>query len=78
MGYLQKIGDSWIEIHDSQDVVEWIMEFVILFLLLFIIGTPMYFGLFALWQMEYAWKSYFIFNGLFSLFGYLYVKLKSD
>ncbi len=78
MGYLQKIGDSWIEIHDSQDVVEWITEFVVLFSLLFIIGTPMYFGLFALWQMEYAWKSYFIFNGLFSLFGYLYVKLKSD
>lgn len=78
MGYLQKMGDSWIEIHDSQDVVEWITEFVVLFSLLFIIGTPMYFGLFALWQMEYAWKSYFIFNGLFSLFGYLYVKLKSD
>lgn len=78
MGYLQKMGDSWIEIHDSQDVVEWITEFVILFSLLFIIGTPVYFGLFALWQMEYAWKSYFIFNGLFSLFGYLYVKLKSN
>ena len=78
MGYLQKIGDSWIEIHDSQDVVEWITEFVVLFSLLFIIGTPMYFGLFALWQMEYAWKSYFIFNRLFSLFGYLYVKLKSN
>lgn len=78
MGYLQKMGDSWIEIHDSQDVVEWITEFVVLFSLLFIIGTPMYFGLFALWQMEYAWKSYFIFNGLFSLFGYLYVKLKSN
>ena len=78
MGYLQKMGDSWIEIHDSQDVVEWIAEFVILFLLLFIIGTPVYFGLFALWKMEYTWKSYFIFNGLFSLFGYLYVKLKSN
>lgn len=78
MGYLQKMGDSWIEIHDSQDVVEWIAEFVILFLLLFIIGTPVYFGLFALWQMEYAWKSYFIFNGVFSLFGYLYVKLKTN
>ena len=78
MGYLQKIGESWIEIHDSQDVVEWIVGFVILFSLLFIIGTPVYFGLFALWQMEYTWKSYFIFNGLFSLFGYIYVKLKSD
>lgn len=78
MGYLQKMGDSWIEIHDSQDVVEWITEFVVLFSLLFIIGTPVYFGLFALWQIEYMWKSYFIFNGLFSLFGYLYVKLKSD
>lgn len=78
MGYLQKMGDSWIEIHDSQDVVEWIAEFVILFLLLFIIGTPVYFGLFALWKMEYTWKSYFIFNGLFSLFGYLYVKLKTN
>lgn len=78
MSYLQKIGDSWIEIHDSQDVVEWIVGFVILFSLLFIIGTPMYFGLFALWKMEYTWKSYFIFNGLFSLFGYIYVKLKSN
>ena len=66
-------------IHDeSQDVSELIMEFAILFLLLFIVGTPMYFGLFALWQLEYTWKSYFIFNGLFSLFGYLYVKLNMN
>ena len=63
-------------IHDeSQDVSELIMEFVVLFLLLFIVGTPMYFGLYALWQIEYTWKSYFIFNSQFSLFGYLYVKL---
>ena len=63
--------------HDSENVGEWIwvMEFVVLFLLLFIVGTPMYFGLYALWQIEYTWKSYFIFNSLFSLFGYLYVKL---
>ena len=35
---------------DSENVGEWIwvMEFVVLFLLLFIVGTPMYFGLFAL------------------------------
>ena len=61
----------------SENVGEWIwvMEFVVLFLLLFIVGTPMYFGLFALWQLEYTWKSYFIFDGLFSLLGYLYVKL---
>ena len=66
-------------IHDeSQDVSELIMEFAILFLLLFIVGTPMYFGLFALWQLEYTWKSYFIFNGLFSLLGYLYVKLNLE
>ena len=63
--------------NDSENVGAWIwvMEFVFLFLLLFIVGTPMYFGLFALWQLDYTWKSYFIFNGLFSLFGYLYVKL---
>ena len=61
----------------SENVGEWIwvMEFVVLFLLLFIVGTPMYFGLFALWELEYTWKSYFIFNGLFSLLAYLYVKL---
>ena len=65
---------------DSENVGEWIwvMEFVVLFLLLFIVGTPMYFGLFALWQLEYTWKSYFIFNGLFSLFGYLYVTLNLE
>ena len=56
----------------------WVMEFVFLFLLLFIVGTPMYFGLFALWQLEYTWKSYFIFNGLFPLLGYLYVKLNLE
>ena len=65
---------------DSENVGKWIwaMEFVFLFLLMFIVGTPMYFGLFALWQLEYTWMSYFIFNGLFSLFGYLYVKLNLD
>ena len=72
MGYL---------IHDeTQDAGAWlwIIEFVFLFLLLFIVGTPMYFGLFALWELEYTWKSYFIFNGLFSLLGYLYVKLNLE
>ena len=65
---------------DSENVGEWIwvMEFVVLFLLLFIVGTPMYFGLYALWQLEYTWKSYFIFNILFSLLGYLYVKLNMN
>ena len=65
---------------DSENVGAWlwIMEFVFLFLLLFIVGTPMYFGLYALWQLEYTWKSYFIFNILFSLLGYLYVKLNMD
>lgn len=78
MSYLYKIRNSWIEMHNSHDVIEWIIEFVILFSLLFIIGTPIYFGLFALCHMMYTWNSYFIFNGLFSLFGYLYVKLKSN
>ena len=66
--------------NDSENVGEWIwiMEFVVLFLLLFIVGTPMYFGLYALWQLEYTWKSYFIFNILFSLLGYLYVKLNMN
>ena len=65
---------------DSENVGEWIwiMEFVVLFLLLFIVGTPMYFGLYALWQLEYTWKSYVIFDGLFSLLGYLYVKLNLE
>ena len=65
---------------DSENIGEWIwvMEFVVIFLLLFIVGTPMYFGLFALWELEYTWKSYFIFNGLFSLLGYLYGRLNLE
>ena len=64
--------------NDSQDVGEWIKEFVDIFLLMFIIGTPINFSIFALWQIEFTWKSYFICNGLFSLLGYIYVKLNID
>jgi len=71
MGIRHKIGNTWIT---QSDTFETIMEFIIIFSIMFIIGTLVYFGIFALFGVEYTWKSYFIFNSLFSLGGYVYVK----
>lgn len=68
---MYKIGNTWIR---EDDMFEKIMEFIIIFLMMFIIGTLLYFGFFSLFGIEYTWKSYFIFNSLFSLGGYIHVK----
>lgn len=71
MGIRQKVGNTWIT---QNDTFETIMEFITIFSMMFIIGTLVYFGFFSLFGIEYTWKSYFIFNSLFSLGGYGYVK----
>jgi hypothetical protein len=71
MGIKHKVGNIWII---QNDTFETIMEFIIIFLMMFIIGTLVYFGFFSLFGIEYTWKSYFMFNFLFSLGGYVYVK----
>jgi len=68
---MYKIGNTWIR---EDDMFEKIMEFIIIFLMMFIMGTLLYFGFFSLFGIEYTWKSYFIFNSLFSLGGYGYIK----
>ena len=71
MGIRYKIRNSWIT---QNDTFETIIEFIIIFLIMFIMGTLLYFGFFALFEIEYTWKSYFIFNSLFSLWGYVNLK----
>lgn len=71
MGIKHKVGNIWII---QNDTFETIIEFIIIFLMMFIIGTLIYFGFFSLFGIEYAWKSYLMFNSLFSLGGYVYVK----
>ena len=71
MGIKHKVGNIWII---QNDTFETIIEFIIIFLMMFIIGTLVYFGFFSLFRIEYAWKSYLMFNSLFSLGGYVYVK----
>ena len=71
MGMIYKIGNTWIH---QDDMFEKIMDFIVIFCLLFIIGTLVYFGFFAMCKQEYSWSSYFIFNSIFSLAGSLYVK----
>lgn len=71
MGMMHKIGNTWIQ---EDDMFEKMMDFITIFGLLFIIGTLVYFGFFALFKQEYSWSSYFIFNFIFSILGSLYVK----
>ena len=71
MRMMYKIGNTWIR---KDDMFEKIMEFITIFCLLFIIGTLVYFGLFAMFKQEYSWSSYFIFNSIFTILGSLYVE----
>lgn len=72
MATLQKCGNIWFR---QNNPFEQIIEFMFLFSCLFIIGTLMYFGFCWLFDIKYTWKIYFIFDMLFSIGGYLTIKL---
>ena len=72
MSTLQKCGNMWFR---QNDPFEQIIEFIFLFLCLFIIGTLMYFGFCWLFDIKYTYITYFIFDVLFSICGYLNIKL---
>lgn len=57
-------------------IEEYIFEFILIFSILFIIGTILYFGGLLLFGLEHSWKFYFIFDMIFSFIGYIYVKFK--
>ena len=57
-------------------IEEYIFEFILIFSILFIIGIIFYFVGTLLFGLENSWKSYFVFDMIFSFIGYLYIKFK--
>ncbi len=58
----------------NQETFENILNFIVTFIILFVIGTLVYLSFKLLFVgFEYSWGSYLTFNSIFSIIGTLYV-----
>lgn len=57
----------------NQETFENILNFIVTFIIFFVIGTIMYFLFKLLFGFEFNWRSYLLFDSIYSMFGTLYV-----
>ena len=57
----------------NQETFENILSFIVTFIILFVIGTIMYFLFKLSFSFEFNWRSYLLFDSIYSIFGALYV-----